>query len=46
MQNLKMSFDTQNPAPVLMVIKSEEEDEYWYWMREYRYSKLLKAQWM
>ena len=39
MHNLKMSTGTQNPVPVLKVIKSAKEDEY-------RYSKLLKAQWM
>ena len=39
----KISIDTQNPVPVLKGIKSAEEDEYQYWMCEYRYSKLLKA---
>ena len=48
MQNLKMSTGTeftgtQNPIPVLKVIKSVKEDEYQYLMCEYRYSKLLKA---
>ena len=36
-QNLKMSTGTQNPVPVLKVIKSAEEDEY-------RYSRVLKVQ--
>ena len=30
MQNLKMSIGTQNPVPVLKVIKSVEKDEYRY----------------
>ena len=42
----KMSNDTQNLVPVLKGIKSAEKDEYRYWMCEYRYPKLLKAQWM
>ena len=42
----KISIDTQSPVPILKAIKSAEEDEYRYWMCEYWYLKLLKAQWM
>ena len=49
MQKLKVSTGIGNVSTGTQsckVVKGAEDGEYRYWICEYRYSKLLKAQWM